>query len=184
MDKRQQLIKSATKLFVENGFEHTPTSKISKEAGVATGTLFTYFKSKEDLINKVYFEIKKEMHVDVNSHLEISEDIVESFRSLWINLMNWGYKNPLKAQFMERFHGSVYVTKISPNQLQTNTDKGTRLVEKVIKNKLIKNLSFDVFESLTNSIFYSFVKKAIQKKKLDKNFLELSWNVYWDAIRK
>lgn len=42
-------------------FRATPTSAISKAAGVAEGTLFTYFKTKDDLVNALYRAIKFEI---------------------------------------------------------------------------------------------------------------------------
>ena len=60
MDKRELLLEAATKLFVERGLHATPTSVISKEAGVSAGILFHYFKTKDDLIDELYVSIKKE----------------------------------------------------------------------------------------------------------------------------
>jgi AcrR family transcriptional regulator len=60
-DKKAALLKAALKLFTERGFHGTSTAQISKEAGVATGTLFNYFPTKEDLINGLYFEVKGEL---------------------------------------------------------------------------------------------------------------------------
>ena len=57
-DKREAILKTALNLFTERGFHNTPTSLIAKEAGVATGTLFHYFKNKEILINELYLHIK------------------------------------------------------------------------------------------------------------------------------
>ena len=56
--KRKKIIEISLKLFVERGFHGTPTSLIAKEAGIANGTLFNYFKTKDILINEVYKEIK------------------------------------------------------------------------------------------------------------------------------
>lgn len=54
MDKKEMIFAAALKLFVKNGIDRTPTAMISKEAGVATGTLFHYFSSKEVLVNELY----------------------------------------------------------------------------------------------------------------------------------
>jgi AcrR family transcriptional regulator len=62
MDKREQILASALRLFVEFGFHGTPTSKIAKEAGVSNGTLFHYFATKEDLIKELYISIKNELN--------------------------------------------------------------------------------------------------------------------------
>ncbi len=57
-DKKTAIMGAALKLFTERGFHGTSTAQISKNAGVATGTLFNYFPTKEDLINSLYFEVK------------------------------------------------------------------------------------------------------------------------------
>ena len=60
-DKRNAILDAATRLFAERGLTAAPTSEISKQAGVAEGTLFTYFMTKDDLINALYREIKLEL---------------------------------------------------------------------------------------------------------------------------
>ncbi len=45
-------------MFAERGNLGAPTSAISKEAGVAEGTLFTYFKSKDELVNELYLHLR------------------------------------------------------------------------------------------------------------------------------
>ena len=59
-DKRDAILETALALFTERGFYGTPTAMISREAGVATGTLFFYFKTKEELIDTLYRHIKSE----------------------------------------------------------------------------------------------------------------------------
>jgi len=60
-DKRNAILDAATRLFAERGLTAAPTSEISKQAGVAEGTLFTYFKTMNYLINALYREIKLEL---------------------------------------------------------------------------------------------------------------------------
>jgi AcrR family transcriptional regulator len=60
-DKRNAILDAATGLFAERGLAAAPTSKISKQAGVAEGTLFTYFKTKDDLISALCREMKLEL---------------------------------------------------------------------------------------------------------------------------
>ena len=60
-EKKQSILDASLKLFVENGFHGTSTAEIAKTAGVATGTLFHYFKTKEELINSLYLHTKESM---------------------------------------------------------------------------------------------------------------------------
>lgn len=49
-EKQWIILDSATKVFAEKGFEKSRTADIAKEAGIAEGTIFRYFKSKNDLL--------------------------------------------------------------------------------------------------------------------------------------
>src|SRR5688572_12726875 len=46
---KEQILEAALALFRKNGLDGTTTKQISKQAGIAEGTLFNYFKTKEDL---------------------------------------------------------------------------------------------------------------------------------------
>jgi AcrR family transcriptional regulator len=48
-ETKQRILKAALELFKEKGLDGTTTKEISKKAGIAEGTLFNYFKTKEDL---------------------------------------------------------------------------------------------------------------------------------------
>ncbi|PAJ75483.1 hypothetical protein CJF42_04925 [Pseudoalteromonas sp. NBT06-2] len=47
--KRDQIIESATKLFIEQGYPNTSMDKVAKEAGVSKQTVYSHFKDKESL---------------------------------------------------------------------------------------------------------------------------------------
>ena len=59
-EKRKALLKAATEIFSIRGLS-APTASITELAGLAEGTLFVYFKDKDDLINCLYEELKKEL---------------------------------------------------------------------------------------------------------------------------
>src|SRR5678815_2047866 len=46
---KQAILAASLKLFAEKGFYNTSTRAISRKAGIAEGTLFNYFETKEDL---------------------------------------------------------------------------------------------------------------------------------------
>lgn len=52
-ERRLEIIKTAEKLFKENGYSKTPVEAIIKEMGVAKGTYYYYFKSKEDVLEAI-----------------------------------------------------------------------------------------------------------------------------------
>ncbi len=53
-DKRDRILRAAVKVFARNGFHATRVSEVAKAAGVADGTIYLYFKSKEELLFSLF----------------------------------------------------------------------------------------------------------------------------------
>lgn len=53
-DKRERILAAATKVFARSGFHATRVSDIARVAGVADGTIYLYFESKEDLLVSLF----------------------------------------------------------------------------------------------------------------------------------
>ena len=110
MSKREQILTAALKLFNENGFERTPTSKISLEAGVATGTLFHHFNTKEDLIDALYWESKSDVGLTLKQGLASAREMRDQFRIVWFNAITWVLENPERHNFLMQFRESPYIS--------------------------------------------------------------------------
>ena len=50
-ERRNEILDVAERLFGTKGFDHTSTNDILNEVGIARGTLYYHFKSKEDILN-------------------------------------------------------------------------------------------------------------------------------------
>jgi TetR/AcrR family fatty acid metabolism transcriptional regulator len=55
-DKRDRILRAAIRVFAKNGFYATRVSEIAKAAGVADGTIYLYFKNKDDLLITIFEE--------------------------------------------------------------------------------------------------------------------------------
>ena len=51
---RQRLLRAALELFTTHGYHPTTTPQIARKAGVAEGTIYRHFKSKQELLNELY----------------------------------------------------------------------------------------------------------------------------------
>lgn len=80
--KRQRILKGALRAFAKNGFYNTRVSEIASEAGVADGTIYLYFKNKDDLLISL-FEDRMEYIIDrLGRELKaVDGDILERLRS-------------------------------------------------------------------------------------------------------
>jgi TetR/AcrR family transcriptional regulator, fatty acid metabolism regulator protein len=53
-NKYELILDAAVKVFAENGYHGSQVSKIAREAGVADGTIYLYFKNKEDILISLF----------------------------------------------------------------------------------------------------------------------------------
>ncbi|NLV27127.1 MAG: TetR/AcrR family transcriptional regulator [Methanomicrobiales archaeon] len=109
-DKREKILQAALHLFTTLGFHATPTSLISKAAGVSTGTLFHYFPDKQALIDDLYLSIKKEMSIVVGSEDNPALPTRTLLERGFVRYIEWGMKNPEKARFLTQFHHSPNIS--------------------------------------------------------------------------
>src|SRR5260370_24179839 len=55
-DKPQQIIEAAVRVFARQGYFNSRVSDIAREAGIAAGTIYLYFKTKEDILITLFRE--------------------------------------------------------------------------------------------------------------------------------
>ena len=81
-DKRVRILEGALKAFAKNGFYNTRVSEIASEAGVADGTIYLYFKNKDDLLISL-FEDRMEYIIDrLRTELDaVDGDILDQLRA-------------------------------------------------------------------------------------------------------
>jgi AcrR family transcriptional regulator len=108
-EKRSAILEAATRIIVMQGLS-APTAGIAKEAGVANGSLFTYFETKTDLFNHLYLELKAEMASATLKNLPVSEELHEQFFHAWRNWMNWVLSNPEKRRALAQLGVSDDIT--------------------------------------------------------------------------
>lgn len=81
-DKRQQIIRAATKIFAHDGYYNARVSDIAKEAGIAHGTVYLYFDSKEELLITIFDEQMAELVSYVRTEVEKEKGAFEKLHRM------------------------------------------------------------------------------------------------------
>ncbi|OPY35744.1 MAG: transcriptional regulator BetI [Methanoregula sp. PtaU1.Bin051] len=159
-DKQEAILKTALTLFTERGFFGTPTSLISKEAGVATGTLFFYFRTKEELIDTLYRRIKGEAAAAMCRGLDKEKGVKEKLHRIGINAVAWATQNPEKMKFMEQFAHSQFVSTTAQEEGMSRFLFLKDLIREGISKGTVKDLDPDLAVSLMASSISGVVARA------------------------
>src|SRR5215217_4709048 len=92
-EKRTQLLHAAAEAVAQRGIG-APTAMISAMAGVAEGTLFRYFPTKEALLNELYLHLFRHMCAAIAEALEPSQPLVRRAQAQWNAYIDWGLAHP------------------------------------------------------------------------------------------
>jgi len=104
-DKRKAILDAAMELFADRGIGHAPTSAISSAAEVAEGTLFTYFKTKDELINELFRELRKEMDRELADY-PFTADARTRLRFIWDRYVNLAMTYPKRLRVLRQLRDS------------------------------------------------------------------------------
>jgi len=96
--KRQQIIQAAAEVFGNSNFQNAVISEIAQKANVAEGTLYQYFKNKEDLFFSIPAQKTEEFCEEFNLHLQGIHDVFSKVRKLIWYYLYFFKTNPAYAR--------------------------------------------------------------------------------------
>ena len=104
-DKRKAILDAAMEVFAERGIAHAPTSAISQAAGVAEGSLFTYFKNKDELMNELYRELRAELDRELVGY-PYKADACTRLRFIWDRFLDLAKREPKRLNVLKQLRAS------------------------------------------------------------------------------
>ncbi|WP_368173268.1 TetR/AcrR family transcriptional regulator [Aeromonas sp. R2-1] len=119
-DKRRQILDAALALCAEDGLQGAATARIAKAAGVANGTLFHHFPSKEVLIQSLYQDIKLRLGAAI-TETDAALPLQEQARHYWHQAMGWMQAHPRELRFVLGFFHSPLLARPLRSQILAET---------------------------------------------------------------
>ena len=187
MDKRQIILQSALKLFVENGFHGTATAKIAIESGVANGTLFNYFKTKDELVLALYYAILKGKDDFILGKMNSNSISKETFKSLFDASINWCIENQLSFQYLQQFVHSPYFKMVDLSTLNEDDNPLYVLIQNGIDIILIKQMPvsfiFSFVMAQINGLHHYIILNDLNSDA-QSEFIEEAFEMFWKMIKE
>ena len=107
-DKRSAIIRAAIRVFANNGYFNSKVADIASEAGVADGTVYLYFKSKEEILHSIFDRSMEEAIADGRKRLAGVSDPREKLRRIAeLHLERLGADRDLAVVFQVELRGST-----------------------------------------------------------------------------
>ncbi len=108
-DRREAILGAALDLFVDRGFDGTSVPAVARAAGVATGTIYRHFASKEALVNALYRRWKQRLMHALTDGFDLALPPRELFGDFWRRLADFAQREPRALAFLELHHHQPYL---------------------------------------------------------------------------
>jgi len=186
-DKRAAVIEAALELIAEQGFHGTPMAMIAERAGVAAGTIYRYFESKEVLIRETYNEIEKRLTIAVRKEYPEGGTVRERFIHIGRVVVEYCISCPMMFRFLEQFHNSPYGVAHRREKIfgKQGNDICAELFEEGLQQQIIKDLPLPILFALTFGPIVDICRDHIlQFIELDEPLIVRTVEACWDAVRR
>ena len=184
-EKRTQFMNSALKLFVADGVKNTSTSAIAKDAGTATGTLFLYFPTKQDLIHELVLKIGKEQSDYIKSLLSSSLSVRETFLTIWNGSVRWFSENMDSYQYIRQVRDSGLIAEEVVQESERFFDYYYDAIQRGLAEERISPYPIELIGGMLyqNIVAVMNLIGAVSDPKKQNDYIQIGFDIFWDGIK-
>lgn len=165
-DRANHIIEVTIRLLADEGLG-VPTARVAREAGIANGTLFNLFPTKQALFDAVYLRLKGEMVALLGAQDAGASDLSGSLQSAWRGYIHWGLSQPERHRAMKLLKGGGAVSAsviVEAEQLFGDT---ARVVEAEMAAGVLRSIGFDHFSRLAEAEADVAISMALERQLPD-----------------
>jgi TetR/AcrR family fatty acid metabolism transcriptional regulator len=161
-DKREAILRAAITVFAHNGYFNAKVADVAREAGVADGTVYLYFKSKEEILHSIFDRSVDAAVAEVKKQLVPISDPREKLRQIArLHLERLGADRDLavvfqvelrgSTKFMEEFSASGFAEYLT--LIRTTFEEGQRvgIFREDLNAKVVSKILFGALDEMATN---------------------------------
>jgi AcrR family transcriptional regulator len=184
-EDKQQAIAAATFALVEQvGLSGLTMAGIARQAGIATGTLYVYYRSKEDLLNALYEQVKGALVRLIMDEPDAGMPFRARFQRNWLRLLRHRRAHYPETVFMEQYYNSPWFSEASRQFSARFTSECLGFFDEARVQQIVKDVPTML---LAATLFGSVRETANLLRSGDlpdtDAALALAFSIFWDGIK-
>ena len=183
LSTKDRLLRAALKIVARDGMGAATTAAIAAETGVAEGTLYRHFPSKDDLLIEAYRRLKGEVFTAISEAGDGEGPPAERLKRLWLTLVNAYRSDPEAFTFGQRFAESALSVREGGAAHERIQAALTRLRDVGVAAGVFKNLPTDILINLFFGPVGHMVKSEINGRAWTDAELDMAAGAVADAWR-
>lgn len=167
-------------LVAERGFHGASMGAVAKEAGVATGTAYVHYESKEELVYATYLELKAELSTAVLADYDQTAKPFDAWRHILTTAYEYLAEKPERARFLTQLEESPYYEE-AHSRLMTAGDPLHEAAGAEEFVALLVPLPYEVINALSFGVAVRLIAAGVQLKPEE---VDLLVDATWRAVTK
>jgi AcrR family transcriptional regulator len=182
-DRHESIMEAALQCFVERGFHGTAIPQIARQAGIAAGTIYHYFESKEALVNALYRTWKTAIGQRVFTAFPQAAPSREQFRVMWHEMVSFAAEHPTAFAFIELHNHASYLDAESQAIDRNLKDFARAMIQRAQGEGLLKPLQAEVLMELVFGAFVGMMRAHWEGRfELSEEVIAAAEQACWDTV--
>lgn len=186
--KEEKIIRAVFTITGKLGLEGVNISRISREAGIGAGSLYTYFKSKEEAIQAAYSSVEHKITRKMYEGFDINRPVMDSLKTIYMNALLYRLHHYEETLFIDQYTESKYLQINPEKQLKEFEQQNKPLYQLIRKGqkegvlaKLNIMMMIIAIDGSIRSCYNGIVQKWIP---FEKRSMEAWFQIIWKGISR
>ncbi len=181
-DKHAAILRAAIQVIAERGLSAAPTSAISKAAGVAEGTLFTYFATKQDLANALYIDIKLQLAEKLFAREPDAANARGLMQHHWNRFVQWGVANPSHLRVLDQLTASGMISPKIAAEGSAPFAQLEQMVRAAIRSGVLRKVPFLLLTSTFEAMAQNTIRQINAGIETPGKLRRLGFEILWRGL--
>jgi AcrR family transcriptional regulator len=185
LSRKEQVMLTALQLIKSNGLQSASMADISAGSGVAVGTIYHHFASREALIDALRHQLAEQLAGAVTANLQGKGTHKDKVMMMWNNAHEFFTKNPLAASFLDQYASSALgSTSAGMFKLKALSSVQDFIKDGIKQNKIRKVEAEWLFEWMISSVLTTLrVANNKQMTPVSKKSIEVGAEMCWASFK-
>ena len=166
---RRLILEAGIRVFIDKGVAETTVRDIIRSTGLASGTFYNYFKSKEDVLVAIFDNFAKEVGKNIRIEDDQPNNFEDFLRIKVTRFFKFVSSKPEIYMIMSNNHNLVNNFSINTPQIILEIDYLKEEISDYIKKGVFPNFDVDLFALVLRPITDSLAQEMMSQKKIDIN---------------
>lgn len=182
-NKREAILKAAAIAIAEQGLGAS-TLSISRKAGVAEGSLFTYFPTKDDLFLHLFFELKREAYGAVEVDFPTRASSKTQAKHFFSRYVDWGVNNQEKRQALANLVISERISEEAKRKADEDSAGYSSVMEQRLASGALQNSHAEFGLAVMHALAEATMKFMTRFPSQADEYRDVGFDAFWRAIGK